>query len=533
VIIKTQIDANFFYGVKDANGHVDFASHGNQNWYDTCNRTVTFVEQVNIYNSEKIAIEWEIHGLNTYSYDSMFTYTFPEPRGDDPVDYLVRLTAYAENGCAYEFSQWITIYPSPRVKIAGPTQLCEGNTDYLIATPRRSKFLSHTWSGIKGDGTPVNHTGDTLTINGPGVYYLMSLDANGCYALDTHNVTSLKPSIAGLTIRHNNCWGDEQGVFSYSSLSGGYPPYQYAEWIVWRNGKLDTVNILANADGSQLFLGLPAGVYTFYAKDALDCDVRDTICILQPDLLSISAAVIVKTNCAKDNGKITFQIIGGMPPYNISLSGTVDRLPSNATTIIDLPTGIYTAKIVDANGCEKEIEVEVGALPQYTITGKITYNGNPLSGVSIVTNNSIHICNVAVTDTLGEYSLIVDSATKIVLTPALEKYVFTPAIYANEVTENLFGIDFIAASTVGISKITNNNSSIIIYPNPTNGQLIIENGQLTVENIEIYNVVGQKQKIIVNYPLSVVHSIDVSHLANGMYFLKIAGKTVKFIKTNY
>ena len=71
------------------------------------------------------------------------------------------------------------------------------------------------------------------------------------------------------------------------------------------------------------------------------------------------------------------------------------------------------------------------------------------------------------------------------------------------------------------------NGQWIIYPNPTTGKLTIDNGQLKIENIEIYDIVGRK---IVNCPLSIDNSIDVSHLANGLYFLKIGNKTVKVIK---
>jgi len=78
---------------------------------------------------------------------------------------------------------------------------------------------------------------------------------------------------------------------------------------------------------------------------------------------------------------------------------------------------------------------------------------------------------------------------------------------------------------VGIKQLTMENGQLTIYPNPTNGQLIIENGQLTMNNVEIYNVVGQKQEIIVNCQLSTVHSIDVSHLPAGIYFLSVYGET--------
>ena len=74
------------------------------------------------------------------------------------------------------------------------------------------------------------------------------------------------------------------------------------------------------------------------------------------------------------------------------------------------------------------------------------------------------------------------------------------------------------------------NNLFSVYPNPTSNQLTIDNGQLTMDDVEIYNVVGQRLN---NYQLSTVNSqltIDVSHLANGMYYLKIGNQVTKFIK---
>ena len=97
---------------------------------------------------------------------------------------------------------------------------------------------------------------------------------------------------------------------------------------------------------------------------------------------------------------------------------------------------------------------------------------------------------------------------------------------------------------------THCNASVLrVYPNPTNTQLTIslpnpsEGGAYTAESIEIYNIVGQN---VGAYPCgrpeggktapSLVERaggeviIDVSHLPAGLYFLKIDGKTVKFVK---
>jgi len=69
-----------------------------------------------------------------------------------------------------------------------------------------------------------------------------------------------------------------------------------------------------------------------------------------------------------------------------------------------------------------------------------------------------------------------------------------------------------------------------IYPNPTTGELIIENGELRIENVEIYNIVGQKQKIIFNFQFSTFNSIDISHFPAGTYFIKVGNSAQKFIK---
>ena len=81
---------------------------------------------------------------------------------------------------------------------------------------------------------------------------------------------------------------------------------------------------------------------------------------------------------------------------------------------------------------------------------------------------------------------------------------------------------------VGIVE-THCNASLRIYPNPVKGELIIEKGEEKIENVEIYNVVGQLlQSKIVNLQSETV--IDVSHLASGMYFLKVDNKVVRFVK---
>jgi len=87
-------------------------------------------------------------------------------------------------------------------------------------------------------------------------------------------------------------------------------------------------------------------------------------------------------------------------------------------------------------------------------------------------------------------------------------------------------------NTVGIAE-TRHATSLRVYPNPAKNELTIDNGQLTIDNVEIYSIVGQKVGTYGIRPDGIrpdETTIDVSHLAQGMYFLKVGNKVVKFVK---
>jgi len=65
------------------------------------------------------------------------------------------------------------------------------------------------------------------------------------------------------------------------------------------------------------------------------------------------------------------------------------------------------------------------------------------------------------------------------------------------------------------------DTPINIYPNPTTGQLTIDNGQLTINNVEVFDIYGKKvfeQKD----NLTVLRSYDLTVFPAGIYFLKIS-----------
>jgi len=107
---------------------------------------------------------------------------------------------------------------------------------------------------------------------------------------------------------------------------------------------------------------------------------------------------------------------------------------------------------------------------------------------------------------------------------------------------NLRFLSFTDYGDVGVEQLIIDNGQLKIYPNPANYELKITNEELKEDaTIEIYSVAGQ---LLQSAPFNSPEGgklpsfggagggliIDVSHLANGMYFLKIENQVVKFVK---
>ena len=76
----------------------------------------------------------------------------------------------------------------------------------------------------------------------------------------------------------------------------------------------------------------------------------------------------------------------------------------------------------------------------------------------------------------------------------------------------------------------NREGGFIVFPNPVTNELIIENGELKDETVEIFNVMGKKC-----LTTNVQHSTNVSALTPGIYFVTIRDEhgnrtTKKFVK---
>jgi len=520
-VVTTSIEAKFGIGYQ---GQGPFPSF--YDWYDTCARRATFIDLSTIQNGKKERIQWEIHGLNARSSDSIWRYTFPDV--DTITTYLVRLTVIAENGCADTTSQPITIYPSAKVKIDGVTELCEGKDVYLKPRAVRSQFVEHYWSGSAG-----THKGDSLKINTSGIYYLMSKDTNDCYAYDTLVVTPLKAIIDNLQIRHVDCYGNATGQFSHGQITGGTPPYTEAKWRIWDKTitNFRDSNIIGLIGNPVFMREQIAGNYHFSAIDAEGCKVAAMITIQQPDSLYFTSTA-KPTTCSKNNGEIAFEVIGGTLPYNISING----INKTNTLITNLSAGVYFVEVSDKNNCLAFDTIVVAETPFTYLASMlilkktivINRNCDTLISIAVIPQNA---CNKAIAwHSKDENIAIVNANGRVTGIAYGETY-----IIATSDEGGLQDSCKIIVTDVGVVNYELRITNYVVYPNPTNGQLRITNYELrnrtlSGAEVEIFSIVGQ---VVFTTRLSELPTetiIDISHLANGLYFLKIDNKMIKVMK---
>jgi len=77
------------------------------------------------------------------------------------------------------------------------------------------------------------------------------------------------------------------------------------------------------------------------------------------------------------------------------------------------------------------------------------------------------------------------------------------------------------------------NDGIIVYPNPTDGELRITNYELRITNVKIFDLMGKNLTLLTS-PMSQNITINISQLPTGIYFLRIVTEngvvTKKIIK---
>lgn len=205
--------------------------------------------------------------------------------------------------------------------------------------------ISYTW-------TPTGPNAPTLTGLAPGPVSVQVVDANGCTASASAQITQPPPlTISNVQTQNVSCHGWSNGAITLTP-SGGNGGYTFA-WT-------------PNVSNSNQATNLSAGPYQFVVTDALGCQTSGQATVSQPPPLTVSASVGQSVSCfGGSNGSATATASGGTG--QIGFSWNTQPVQTTATAI-NLSQGTYTVTATDANGCQATASVQITQPPQLQVS---------------------------------------------------------------------------------------------------------------------------------------------------------------------
>jgi len=189
------------------------------------------------------------------------------------------------------------------------------------------------------DTSPVT-LNDTATNLAAGVYRVTVTDSHGCVAIDSVNIS---PSAAAVLVSVDsvsamlNCPGDNTGMATVSA-SGGVPGYTYS----WNTNPVSTGPTINN---------LIAGTYVVTVTDSVGCTGIDSVTITEPPAFVLSGSSVPAT-CNASDGSVSILATGGTP-FGFGYHYLWAVLGDTNTTVNNLPAGVYSVTVTDANGCTR------------------------------------------------------------------------------------------------------------------------------------------------------------------------------------
>ncbi len=186
-----------------------------------------------------------------------------------------------------------------------------------------------------------------------GVYSYLITDSIGCSMMLNVAISNVgAPTVGTLNEIDVSCFGIADGSADVTP-AGGIPPYNY----LWVPG----------GQTSNAVTGLEAGSYAVEISDSSGCILAVPVTIDGPSEITIETLVINET-CGDSTGSIALVPNGGAGGYTYNWAGGI--LPPDSIQT-NLPSGLYTVTVSDANGCSEVFSIAVNSIggPEVTLSG--------------------------------------------------------------------------------------------------------------------------------------------------------------------
>lgn len=227
--------------------------------------------------------------------------------------------------------------------------VCDGSAALGISGGAAPYIISWSPAPPQGQGTPQ--------VSGlcPGVYTATVTDANGCTVSVDVLIIGASPITLAAQVANVTCAGACDGSIAVQPGGGSG-----VLTIVWSP-------VPPNGPNALLTGPLCPGAYDLLLVDAQGCDTTVSFVITAPAPLVVSATATL-SHCQVCDGTASLDITGGTPQVNVIWSDGAGAVVGNGPQVTGLCAGIYSADLVDANGCATSITVPIGDATGETLT---------------------------------------------------------------------------------------------------------------------------------------------------------------------
>lgn len=231
----------------------------------------------------------------------------------------------------------LTLILDPSVDaITPPTCATFNDGSIVVSVINGQGPFEYNWN----DGNGFVSDNSLLNI-AAGTYLVEVRDANLCQGIFEFSVEEPEPLSLDFDIMDVSCNGVIDGSI-IATPSGGVGNYALA----WSNGAAE--NSLSD---------LPPGDYTVTLTDANNCELEETVTIIEPVAVLIEVESIIDIICNGDStGVVTVNGLGGVAPYEYSIDDTTFQA---SNVFPSLFAGDYTFTVRDAEGCIETVDAFV------------------------------------------------------------------------------------------------------------------------------------------------------------------------------
>lgn len=388
---------------------------------------------------------------------------------------------------------------APTATAGSDKAICAGDSVTIGGSPSASGGQSpyaFNWSNAGGlDNSIIANPNASPAANTN--YILEIVDANGCSAKDTVSVTVNSNPIIGISSNASACLGSSINL--NSNVSSGTAPYNYnwtpASGLSCTNCASPSVTPTVNV------------TYDLAVSDANSCVDSQTVNITVNPAPNVFITDSTDASCGQNDGESIAGVTGGTPNYTFLWSSG-----STSAQAQNLAAGNYNVTVTDSKGCTDVASVSIGNIGANIAVTSVQANTAGTSCIGYATANASG----------GQNPYAYVWSTNPIQSTATATGLCIGTYYVTATDVNgCAGVDTVTIVDTLATNVTDVNLNEIwsVYPNPSNGEFVIQYDGSNAVNYVIFNMIGQN--VNQGSLSSRFNRLKLGHLPSGSYILQL------------